>query len=301
MKSLFLALRPTQWLKNLIVYTAVTFNGLLFDQRLFLQVFYGFFVFCLISSASYLINDVKDFAFDKKHPAKKYRPIASGKVSKTTALISAAILAIGGFLLAYYLSPPFFAVALLFFVVHVLYTFFLKGLAVIDILMIALSFSLRAFAGEILTGLHVPIWLVLAIVFLSLFVASAKRHSELLRVGSIARPSLFSYKERLLDFYATTFATATLISYALFVFFQEPPRLNLATAQLLAFVSPVALERKWLILTFPFVLLGIMRYGQIVYEKRGAQAPEKLVTQDLPLIGTILGWGIMVVSIIYLV
>jgi hypothetical protein len=104
-----------------------------------------------------------------------------------------------------------------------------------------------------------------------------------------------------LDFYATTFATATLLSYALFVFFQEPPSFHLYTREFLRFTFPMALERKWLILTLPFVLFGIMRYGQIVYEKRGAEAPEKLVTQDIPLISAILGWWAAVITIIYLI
>jgi len=301
MLDLILALRPTQWLKNLILFAAITFNGRLFHLDLFAQVFFGFVVFCLLSSASYIINDLNDLPLDRKHPVKKNRPLASGKVGKTQATIAAVFLITGGFYSAYYLSPTFFAIAAVFFFLHIGYTFFLKKIAIFDILMIAFSFSLRVFAGEILTGLHVPIWLMLTVIFLSLFIASAKRHSELLRIGdSSTRPALTAYRERLLDFYATTFATATLLSYALFVFFEEPPTFNLYMKEFLHFVSPIALERKWLILTFPFVLIGIMRYAKVVYEKRGGEAPEKLVTQDMPLLLTVLGWGIAVITIIYL-
>lgn len=294
MLALLLALRPTQWLKNLILYTAIVFNGYLFDGRLFLQVLYGFIAFCLVSSASYLINDLKDLPLDSKHPVKRHRPIASGAVRKSTAVVVALILITAGFFIAFSLSFTFMLILLFFFLFHIAYTFGLKKLAIVDIFTIAISFVLRGFAGEVLTGLHIPIWLMLTIVFLSLFIASAKRHSELLRVGTTSRPALFAYRERLLDFYATTFATATLLTYALFVFFEEP-------RELFHFVSPFALERKWLILTFPFVLLGIMRYAKIVYEKRGGETPEKLVTQDLPLLLTVLGWGMMVIAIIYLV
>ena len=298
---LLLALRPTQWLKNLILFAALTFSGRLLDWELFVTVLAGFIVFCLLSSASYLINDIKDLPYDSKHPVKRKRPIASGRVSRGGAIAAVIILMAGGFFSAYHLSFSFLLISALFFFLHVAYTFFLKEIAIFDILMIAFSFSLRGFAGEVLSGLHIPIWLMLTIIFLSLFIASAKRHSELLRTGSQTRPSLLSYRERLLDFYATTFATSTLISYALFVFFEEPPLFNLYTREFLHFVFPFALERKWLILTFPFVLLGIMRYAKIVYEKRGGEAPERLVTQDLPLLLTIVGWGIMVITIIYLV
>lgn len=301
MTSLFLALRPTQWLKNLILYAALIFNGELFNLDLFTKVFYGFIAFCLFSSASYLINDLKDLPFDRKHPEKKHRPIASGAVSRARAIFTTIVLVAAGISISISLSTPFLIVSLLFFGLHVLYSFGLKRLAVFDVLLIAFSFTIRGIAGEVLTGLHIPIWLILTVVFLSLFVASSKRHSELLNVGATSRPSLVSYRERLLEFYVTTFATATLLSYALFVFFEEPPSFNMYTREFLSFTFPFALERKWLILTFPFVLLGVMRYAQIVYEKKGGEAPEKIVTQDLPLLMTILAWGAMVVTIIYLI
>lgn len=301
MLSLFLALRPTQWLKNLVLFAALAFNGQLFNQILLEKVVFGIISFCLLSSASYLINDLKDLPYDKKHPVKKYRPVASGKVTKITALLGIIILSILGFFIAYSLSLPFFIIGTLFLLLHIAYTFGLKKFVSFDILTIAISFTLRAFAGEVLTGLHIPVWLILTVVFLSLFVASSKRHSELLRTGISARPTLLHYQERLLDFYATTFATATVLSYALFVFFEEPPIFNSYTQAFLRFAFPIALERKWLILTFPFVLLGIMRYAHLVYGKKGAEAPEKLITQDIPLLLIAIGWGLMAISILYLI
>ena len=262
---------------------------------------FGIISFCLLSSASYLINDLKDLPHDRQHPVKKYRPIPSGKVTKTTALSGVIILSILGFFIAYSLSLPFFIISALFLLLHIAYTFGLKKFVSFDILAIAISFTLRAFAGEILTGLHIPVWLILTVVFLSLFVASSKRHSELLRTGVSARPTLLHYQERLLDFYAITFATATVLSYALFVFFEEPPIFNSYTQEFLRFAFPIALQRKWLILTFPFVLLGIMRYAHLVYGKKGAEAPEKLITQDVPLLLIAVGWGLMAISILYLI
>lgn len=301
MLSLFLALRPTQWLKNLVLFAALAFNGQLFNQILLEKVVFGIISFCLLSSASYLINDLKDLPYDKKHPVKKYRPVASGRVTRITALSGIIILAILGFFIAYSLSLPFFIISALFLLLHIAYTFGLKKFVSFDILAIAISFTLRAFAGEALTGLHIPVWLILTVIFLSLFIASSKRHSELLRTGISARPTLLHYQEKLLDFYASTFATATVLSYALFVFFEEPPIFNSYTQEFLRFTFPIALDRKWLILTFPFVLLGIMRYAQLVYGKKGAEAPEKLITQDIPLLLIAVGWGLMAISILYLI
>lgn len=298
--ALITALRPTQWLKNLVLFAAITFNGELFNLTLLTNVLYGFISFCLLSSGSYLINDLRDLPYDRRHPIKRHRPIPSGKVGKIEALITAFILTSSGLILGYNLSQAFFLIGLLFLLVHIGYTFWLKGIAVFDIVVIAFSFTIRAFAGEIATGFHIPIWLMLTVIFLSLFVASSKRHSELLRSGVSTRPALESYRERLLDFYATTFATATVISYALFVFFEEPPTFNLQIQEFLTFTIPTALQRKWLVLTLPFVLLGIMRYAQIIYEKKGGEAPEKLITQDAPLLLTVIGWGLMVIVILYL-
>jgi len=301
MLSFFAALRPTQWLKNLVLFAALVFNGQLFNEFLIIKVLFGFLSFSLLSSASYLINDLRDLPYDRKHPVKKYRPIPSGKVTKTTALLGIIIFSSFGFLIAYDLSLSFFLIASFFLLLHIAYSFGLKKFVSLDILTIALSFTLRAFAGEALTGLHIPIWLILTVIFLSLFVASSKRHSEFFRTGVSTRPTLLHYKERLLDFYTTTFATATVLSYALFVFFEEPPVFNSYTQEFLRFAFPIALQRKWLILTFPFVLLGIMRYGQIIYGKKGAEAPEKLITQDIPLLLIIIGWGLMIISILYLI
>jgi len=301
MLSFFAALRPTQWLKNLVLFAALVFNGHLFSEFILIKVFFGFISFCLLSSASYLINDLKDLPYDKRHPVKKHRPIPSGRVTKITALFAIIILSFLGFAIAYSLSLPFFIIAFLFLLLHIAYSFRLKKFVSLDILTIALSFTLRVFAGEVLTGLHIPIWLILTVVFLSLFIASSKRHSEFFRTGVSTRSTLLHYQERLLDFYTTTFATATVLSYALFVFFEEPPVFNSYTQEFLRFAFPIALQRKWLILTFPFVLLGIMRYGQIVYGKKGAEAPEKLITQDIPLLLIIIGWGLMAISILYLI
>ena len=193
----------------------------------------------------------------------------------------------------------FFLVAASFTMLHVGYSLFLKKHAVLDILGIAFSFILRAFAGEILTGYHLPFWLFLTILFVALFVAATKRHAELLREGPDTRPSLFQYRERLLDSYTSMFGSASIIAYSLFTFIEEPLRFNTPFKEFLISVLPQALERKWMIITIPFIMYGLMRYAQLAYEGTEAEQPEKIVTTDIPLIVSILGWGLVVIIILY--
>lgn len=298
---MFVALRPTQWVKNFIIFTPVIFSGQLFDPYSIGHVLVGFISFCFVSSAAYLVNDLRDRPYDQKHPLKRLRPIAAGTVSDIVAKSTVVLLLAASIILGMSLSLSFLFIVLAFFILNMFYTFYLKQFAVFDILMIAFFFTLRGFAGEIITGYHVPVWLVLTIIFLSLFIASAKRHSELLRMGKETRPALNAYRERLLDFYATTFGSATVLSYSLFVYYADPPVFNNHVREFLSFVFPLGLERKWLILTVPFVLVGVMRYAQIVYENRGGEAPEQVITTDKPLLISIVGWVSMIIFILYLV
>jgi len=300
-RVLISALRPNQWIKNLSIFATIIFTGQLFNLSLFCRSFFGFITFCLLSSSSYLFNDMIDAPLDRLHPFKKERPIASGKLSKFLALDAFFLLSFFGLILAFIISLGFFLISLLFFLLHIFYSLCFKKHALLDILSIGASFLLRVVAGEILTSFHVPIWLLLTTLFLALFIASAKRHSEFLRTGEKTRPALARYHEKLLDFYASTFATATFLSYALFTFLEEPPQFSSTLSQFLLANFPHALGRKWMMLTIPFVLAGIMRYGQLIYERAEGEEPEKIITKDKPLLLTILGWGVMVVLIIYVI
>lgn len=292
------ALRPQQWVKNLSLFASIIFTGQLFNVPLFVLSVLGFIVFCILSSASYLLNDIVDAPLDRLHPEKKHRPIASGVLSSHRAFEIFAILSILGLVFAFLLSPSFFIISAAFLVLHILYSLYLKKIAVMDILAIAVSFILRVFAGEVLTGFHLSVWLLLTVVFLALFIATSKRKSELELIGATTRPSLLHYKERLLDFYASTFANATLITYALYTYLDVPPRFE-NIGGLLSEVNPTLLGRKWMMITVPFVVIGIMRYAQLIYEKQAGERPEKLITSDIPLITSILLWGVTVIFIIY--
>lgn len=293
-------LRPNQWLKNLILFAAIIFNGKLFDGRYLGMAFMGFLVFCAISSASYIFNDIIDLKYDKLHPEKKKRPLASGLVKLNTASETAFLLGFFGLIAALLLSTVFFFVSAAFTILHILYSTVLKKHASFDILGIAFSFILRAFAGEAITGYHLPFWLFMTILFVSLFVAATKRHSELLCEGEKTRPALFQYREHLLDFYTSMFGSAAILAYALFTFLEEPPRFNVPFRTFLFSVLPQALERKWMVVTIPFIIYGLMRYAQLAYEGTQGEQPEKIITTDIPLIVSIFLWGLIIISFLYI-
>lgn len=295
----FVALRPNQWVKNFIVFASIIFTGKLFEPHYLLLTIAGFLIFCAISSASYVLNDLIDLQHDRMHPEKKNRPLASGEVTPGRAMETSFLLLFFGLIAALLLSPIFFLVAATFSLLHILYSTYLKKFAVLDILAIAFSFILRAFAGEILTGYHLPFWLFMTILFVALFIASTKRHSELLRQGTTTRPSLFQYKEHLLDFYTSMFGSTAIIAYALFTFMEGPPQFTTPTRSFLSNFIPPALDRKWLIITIPFVIYGLMRYAQLAYEGKQGERPEKIITSDIPLIVSILCWGIAIIIILY--
>lgn len=301
MLALFEALRPTQWIKNLNLFAAAILSGKVFETVTFVQSTMAFVVFCLLSSSSYLINDLADIENDKIHPFKRNRPLARGDVSPETALFTAAILLISGLSLSIFINQTFFYLSIFFIILQYIYSFILKKKAIIDIIGIAFFFILRAFAGEIATGYHLPIWIMLTVIFLSLFIASGKRRSELSNSGRKSRQALNGYGKSLLSFYITMFAVCTLISYAMFTFLAQPLQFDGALHRFLLQNYPSAIDRKWYMLTLMPVIFGIMRYGQIIFELADGERPERIVTTDIPLILSVLVWGLMMMSILYVI
>ena len=295
------ALRPIQWIKNLNLFAAVILNGQLFNLPIFLKSFWAFIVFCLLSSSSYLINDIVDVQKDRLHPAKKNRPIARGDLKEKTAIIIAVILFIIGLSISNFISPGFFMISLVFIILQYLYSFALKKKAVVDIIGIAFFFIIRAYAGELATGYHLPVWIMLAVIFLSLFLASGKRRSELANTGVKTRSSLAGYDKTLLDFYTTMFAVCTLIAYAMFTFFEEPIVFDGLIHNFLLDNFPKALGRKWYMTTLLPVIFGLMRYGQIIFEMEEGERPERVIATDIPLLMIIFLWGLMMITIIYVI
>jgi len=295
----FKLLRVNQWIKNVIIFTAIVFSGKLFDADLFLRSLLTFFIFCLLSSTSYVLNDIIDYQYDRKHPLKKYRPIAAGIVSLPQASFIVFVLTFVSLIFSLFFSISLFFLSFLFLLLHFFYSLYLKKRPLVDIFSISFSFMIRAFAGEVATGYHIPIWLFLTISFGSLFMASVKRHAELSGFGKQARESLYRYNEHFLDFLTYTFGTATIIAYATYTYMEKLPPFEGFFHQFIINIYPGFEARKWLMITIPLVVYGIARYAQLLYEKYEGERPEKIITTDLPLVFTIGLWGAIIIGLIY--
>ncbi|HKC14476.1 MAG TPA: decaprenyl-phosphate phosphoribosyltransferase [Patescibacteria group bacterium] len=301
-------LRPRQWIKNFAIFASVLFAGELFNPHVFPKVFLGFIVFCILSSATYIINDVFDLDKDKKHPFKKLRPFAHGDIPVRVGIVISVLLIFISLFLSTMVTPAFFLVCLVYLAIQFFYSTSLKTLAVVDILAIAAGYILRVYAGEFASGFHLSVWLLLTTISISLFLAIGKRRSELTLVSRIqgvsiaaTRKSLSHYSERLLDVYASIFATSTFITYSLFTFLENPKGLNISLGVLLPEFLPTFFQRKWLMITILPVVYGLMRYLQDIYEKHEGESPEKVLLSDKPLLITVLVWLLLVIIIIYVI
>ncbi len=296
--------RPRQWVKNLALFTTILFTGQLFVPKLFNATALGFIAFCFLSSSNYIFNDLLDAPRDRRHPFKKYRPIAAGLLSPGIAIVTSVIFLLAGLAISYQLGRSFFILAGVFIFLQYAYTLVLKHVSVIDILAITTAYFLRVYAGEAATGYHISIWLALAALSLALFLAIGKRRSELTLIqgyGGVVprdtRATLLHYSEKLLDTYTAMFANSTFITYAFYTFLEKPIIRGFFFRNYNEFVAELP-DRKWMMATIPFVLYGIMRYMQLIYEGKG-ESPEKILMSDWPLLTTILLWAGTVFVVIY--
>jgi decaprenyl-phosphate phosphoribosyltransferase len=295
--------RPRQWLKNLALFATILITGHIFEPKAFSVTLWGFIAYCLLSSSNYIFNDVMDVSRDKKHPFKKFRPVASGELPASSALITSVSFVILGLTISYFLGNAFFLLSIVFIVLEYSYTLFFKHITVIDILAITAAYFLRVYAGEAATGYHISVWLALAVLSLALFLAIGKRRAELTLIqdykgtASETRASLSHYSERLLDTYTAMFANSTFITYAFYTFLERPIQQGFFFRGYTDFASELP-GRKWMMITIPFVLFGIMRYMQLIYEGKG-ESPEKVLTSDMPLLTTVILWSASVFFVIY--
>lgn len=289
--------RPVHWVKNFAVFAALVFSGQLFDRDVFLRVFEAFLIFNLATSATYIFNDVLDVENDKLHPLKKFRPIASGKLPASLALVIALCLAVTSIFFASQLSYALFLLITAYFLLQIAYSMFLKNLPIIDILIIATGFVIRVYAGAFIIDQHLSVWFLLCVISVALFLASGKRRAELGATGSVSRKSLARYPRELLNSYVTMFGSAAWMSWALYTFF-ESPRAATPLWTLLAEFSQATTINKLLMLTLPLSIFAIMRYQKLIFEEQ-AEAPEKLLLTDLPLVISVGLWVAAVVFILY--
>lgn len=300
-------LRPRQWIKNFALFAAITFGGQLFEADILSRVILGFIAFCLISSSTYIINDLLDVKKDKLHPFKRLRPIASGHISTRSAYVLFVVLVTAALVLGKQLSTTFFLIEIVYLVLQISYSTVFKSIAVFDILFIATGYILRVFAGETLSGYHISVWLLLTTVSLSLFLAVGKRRSELTLLQSIKganiqdiRTSLSHYSERLLDSYSIMFATSAFMFYSLFTFLESASGIRVPEVLLPEFL-PDYLQRKWLMITIIPVVYGLMRYLQDIYEKSEGESPDRVLLSDKSLLASVLMWVVLVIFVIYFI
>jgi 4-hydroxybenzoate polyprenyltransferase len=295
--------RPRQWLKNLSIAAALIFSGQLFNPESILLTFWAILIFSLLTSSVYFINDIVDINKDRLHPFKKFRPIAAGKLSIPIALFFAISGSIISLYLSFNLSFFFFLTCLVYFILQIIYSFYLKNLVVFDVMSIAASFILRVYAGAIVLNYHVSIWFLLCVTSLALFMAVGKRRAELSILDEQSagdhRKTLSKYPKDLLDNYLSMFASSAWLSWALFTFFESTP-VTLESSTLHN-ILPLTISgtNKWLMMTIPLVIYGIMRYQNIAYQESKAESAERVLLSDKSLLTAVILWGILVVWIIY--
>ncbi len=300
-KNLVISARPKQWLKNAAIFAALIFSGQLFEPLAFSRTLIATLIFSLLVSAVYFLNDIIDIPRDKLHPIKRQRPITKGDVPAPIALFFSITGILTSLYLAIWFSSFFFFTCLLYFLLQIIYTFWLKNYTIFDVLAIAGSFILRVYAGAFVINAHLSVWFLLCVVSLALFLSVGKRRAELNILAEQAsqhRRTLALYSKELLDQYLAIFASSTWLAWSLFTFFQPPP-----IVQQLHFLTyfPLTLAgiNKWLMITIPVVIYGIMRYLRIIQTGARAESPEKVLLSDKPLLASVLLWGLLTVGIIY--
>ncbi len=280
------SLRPRQWAKNLFV-----FAGLVFAQQLFspaaLVALAAFLVFCALSGAMYLLNDVADRHRDRLHPVKRGRPVAAGRLRPGTAVAVAVLLIGAGLGAGVLLSPPFALAGLGYVLLLGAYSAWLKHVVLVDVIVVAVGFVLRAVAGALAIDVEISGWLLICTILLALFLALGKRRHESLALDGAApahRPILAEYSPALLDQMIAVVTASTVTAYALYTMSPE------TVAKFHTHLLPA---------TLPLVLYGIFRYLYLLYRRQLGGNPSELFLGDRALLLNTVLWAVAVVAIIY--
>ena len=282
-------MRPEQWIKNFFVFTALLFSKNLLNLSKDIDALVGFIIFCMITGCSYIINDLVDLEKDKLHPTKSQRPIASGRLNKTTAIKITTIICLVSLSFAFYINSFFGIIVLTYFLLNIGYSIYLKNIVIIDVVTIASGFVLRVLGGAVIISVTSSQWLILCTILLSLFLGFSKRRHELVLLEDNAtghRKVLEHYSPYFLDQMISVVTASTLICYALYTMSKDTIE-KLGTSKL--------------IYTIPFVLYGIFRYLYLVHQKEKGGSPTEVVFTDKPMIINISLWVIASVMFIYIV
>jgi len=285
-RALLVSLRPHQWTKNLFALAALAFSKHLFDADAVARAAAAFAVFCALSGAVYVVNDLADLERDRLHPTKRLRPIASGALGVPAARAAALVLLVLGVLASAALGAGFLVCALGYLALNLAYSFGLKNVVILDVLAIAIGFVLRAVAGALAIQVVFSDWLLVCTILLALFLALAKRRHELVTLPDAAshRAILAEYSPYLLDQMIAVVTASCLTAYAFYTLSPET-------------VAKYRTDR--LALTIPFVIYGIFRYLYLVHRKEQGGSPSDVLLTDRPLLAAVALWAVTVVLIVY--
>ncbi len=286
LRAIIRSMRLKQWTKNAFVLAAVVFDRQLDHPQAVLRSLAAFFLFCLLSSSVYLINDILDVEADRRHPTKRFRPIAAGQLPIPVAAGVAALLVVFSLAVSFYLSTWFGAIGLVYFLTNLLYSTYLKHVALIDVMILAAGFVLRVAGGvSVIQVQRFSPWLYVVTTLLALYIGLGKRRAELSEMAEEAintRRVLDGYSIDLLDQLITIVSSATIVSYSLYTF-----------------SAPNVPENHTMMLTIPFVIYGVFRYLYLIKIKNAGSVPEELLLKDRPLQATIGLWGLAVIIVFY--
>ena len=287
LKALLKTMRPRQWPKNIFIFAALVFDKQLLNVEAFLHTLAGFVLFCLISSSVYIFNDIADVEADRQHPEKKNRPIAAGKLPVSVAWAAGIGLVIVALGLATLLTPGFEAVLVVYFLLNMAYSKWLKHIPIIDVFVIAAGFVLRVHAGVTLIDVErFSPWLYVVMTLLALFLGFGKRRAELALLAQGAgshRKVLDGYTLPLLDQYIMIVSGTTIVAYSLYTF-----------------SAPNVPKNDSMMLTIPFVVYTIFRYLYLIEVKHAGGAPEEILLSDRPFQIAMILWAASVLAIFYL-
>jgi len=281
-------LRPKDWAKNCFLFIPLFFAGEISNTYKILQIVWGFIAFSFIASSIYILNDYRDMEDDRKHPVKSKRPLASGAVSKSMALVIAVSLIIGGFTLAWFIRDKFLFVLGIYFLINLGYSFGLKTVPILDIFLLAIGFVLRVKAGSVIAVIPLSEWIVIMVFLLALFMAIGKRRDDvLLKISSGVdmRKSVKGYNLEFLNVLLSLVCAVMIVAYFMYTMSDEV-KMRLGTYRLYY--------------TCIFVMAGIMRYLQIIFISADSGSPTKILYKDRFIQLSLLLWIASFIVIIYI-
>ena len=278
-KAMIRQLRPKQWTKNVLLFVAVVFSGRFTDPEYIVLAIMGFVAFCMVSSSGYIFNDYLDREADRRHPKKRFRPIASGALPVPMALLLMLVALTVGLGIGWSLGPLFLLVTLAYLATTLSYSFYFKHIVILDVMFIALGFVWRAIAGALAIRVQVSVWLFLITAFLALFIGFNKRRAELEQLGASGgtRKNLAEYSPRIIDQFQGILTANVILGYALYCALGPTP---------------------WMLVTIPHALYGVFRYIYLVEMCGEGAAPDETLLKDRPMQFAVLFYVVTVMAVL---